>query len=199
MVKPTEIDRVYTGDWYNRATNRVEGDRRLGPNQYLPGGSSDTSIRVVFGDPLDGTTVSADDFTVDGDAPLAAEWFDEGDTDPFEDPDNTPITASVFLTVEAMAADATPEVVIVGSVSDKAGNATTSGTKTASDGIAPSPTLSVDTALSSKTVVVTVESDERIRTLTPDLNLFVSDASDAGRPATLDEVDKFPSELRRHV
>ena len=56
---------------------------------------------------------------------------------------------------------------IVGSVSDVAGNSTSSGTKTADDGIAPSPTLSVDKALSDKSVTVTVETDERIRTLSP--------------------------------
>jgi hypothetical protein len=49
----------------------------------------------------------------------------------------------------------------------------------------------VDTTLSQKTVVVTVETDERIRSLTPELSLYVSNALDAGKSATLDEKDTF--------
>jgi hypothetical protein len=187
----TEIDRVYTGDWFDIVEERVEGDRRLGPDQYLPGSSANTSLRVVFKEAIDGGSVTADDFTVDGAAPTAALWYSTGDTNPNEDPDRSPISASVFLTVPAMSADATPEIAIVGSISDKAGNATTSGTKVATDGIAPSPTLSVDSALSQGEVTVTVESDERIRTLTPDLALFVSNALDREPDATLDETDTF--------
>ena len=187
----TELDRVYTGDWFNPATDRVEGDRRLGANQYLPGSSSDTSVRLIFTEPVDGGSISEDDFTVDGETPITAQWFDEGDTNPFEDPDRSPLSASVFLTVPAMAADATPTVEIVGSISDMAGNETDSGSKRATDGIAPSPTVSVDTGLSAKTVVVTVGTDERIRTLTPTLSLYVANALDAGSNQTLDEVDVF--------
>ena len=92
--------------------------------------------------------------------------------------------------MDAMAADATPVVELVGAVSDKAGNTATSGTLTASDGIAPSATLSVDKALSDKKVGVTVSTDERIRTLSPTLHLWISDALDSGFTA-LDETDKF--------
>ena len=187
----TEIDKAYAGEWFNPATERVEGNRRLGTGQYLPGSASNTSIRVVFKEPIDGTSVSADDFTVDGEEPLAAMWYDEGDTSPFEDPDNSPITASVFLTVPAMEADETREVIIVGSISDKAGNATTSGTKTAVDSIAPTLTLEVDQMLSDEKVIVTVESDERIRTQSPSVSLYVSNALDANNNNTLDEQDTF--------
>ena len=187
----TEIDRVYTGDWFDTVEERVEGDRRLGTGEYLPGSSDNTSVRVVFKDTIDGGSVDAADFTVDGTAPTAANWYAEGDTNPFEDPDSSSITASVFLTVSAMPADASPVVAIVGSISDKAGNSTSSGSKTATDGIAPTLVLSVDKALSQETVTVTVGSDERIRTLTPDLSLYVSNALDSGNDSTLDERDSF--------
>ena len=185
----TEIDRVFTGDWFNPAggdDGQVEGDRRLGVDEYLPGASKNTSIRVVFKEAIDGSTVEASDFTVDGDEPLTAEWYEEGDTGDEDDP----IARSVFLTVPEMDADETPVLRIVGSVSDMANNATISGSETASDGIAPSPDVIVDRTLSDGKVTVTVETDERIRTLSPDLELFISDALDEGRSA-LDEVDEF--------
>ena len=175
------IMRVYTGDWFDGVSEEAKGDRRLGVGDYLPGVSDNTSLRVVFNERIDGTTVSADDFSVDGAAPTEAQWSGTGDTS-----DDTHIGQSVFLTVPAMAADAKPVVNIVGSVSDVAGNSTSSGTKTADDGIAPSPTLSVDKALSDKKVTVTVETDERIRTLSPDLELYISDG-----PVLNDESDTF--------
>ena len=180
------LDKAYTGDWFDTVDERVEGDRFLGADKYMDGASRSTSVRVVFDERLDGATVSADDFTVDGSTPTAADWYGEGETGVDEDD----IAQSVFLTVDAMAADATPVVELVGAVSDKAGNTTTSGTKTASDGIAPSATLSVDKALSDKKVGVTVSTDERIRTLSPTLHLWISDALDSGFTA-LDETDKF--------
>ena len=166
-----EIMRVYTGDWFDAVAEKVMGDRRLSADKYLPGVSDNTSVRVVFNERIDGTTVSVDDFSVDGAAPTDAQWSGTGETGAGDD---THIGQSVFLTVPAMAADAKPVVNIVGSVSDVAGNSTNSGTKTADDGIAPTTTLSVDKALSDKKVTVTVESDERIRTLSPDLALYIS-------------------------
>ena len=181
-----EIMRVYTGDWFDSVAEKVMGDRRLAMEKYLPGVSDNTSLRVVFNERIDGTTVSADDFSVDGAAPTDAQWSGTGETG---DGDDTLIGQSVFLTVPAMAADAKPVVNLVGSVSDVAGNSTNSGTKTADDGIAPSPTLSVDKALSDKNVTVTVETDERIRTLSPELALYISNG-----PAANDESDTFTVE-----
>ena len=54
--------RVYTGDWFDTVSEEVKGDRRLGVDDYLPGVSDNTSVRVVFNERIDGTTVSADDF-----------------------------------------------------------------------------------------------------------------------------------------
>ncbi len=178
-----EIMRVYTGDWFDDAADKVKGDRRVGVDDYLPGASDNTSLRVIFNERVNGDSISPDDFSVDGAAPTAAGWYGEGDDG--DNDEDTHIGQSVFLTVPAMDADSTPEVRIVGSVSDVAGNATSSGTKEADDGIAPTATLSVDKTLSDKKVTVTVETDERIRTLSPDLALYISNGVDG------DESDTF--------
>ena len=182
-----EIMRVYTGDWFDTVSDEVKGDRRLGVVDgevaHLPGVSDNTSLRVVFGERVDGTTISADDFSVDGAAPTDAQWYGEGDTGSGDD---TLIGQSVFLTVPAMAADSAPTLSIVGSVSDLAGNSVGSGSRVADDGIAPTATLSVDKALSDQRVTVTVQTDERIRTLSPDLALYISNG-----PEALDESDTF--------
>ena len=52
----------------------------MGVDEYLPGVSDNTSLRVVFNERIDGTTVSADDFSVDGAAPTDAQWSGTGDT-----------------------------------------------------------------------------------------------------------------------
>ncbi len=196
-VSPT-MERAYTGDWYNPAggeEGRVEGDRLISPNNYLPGGSKATSIRVVFSEVLDGATVEASDFTVDGVTPSAAQWYGMGSTDgageePNEDTVDGEIGRSIFLTVPAKNSDETPTVALVGSVSDKAGNAVTNDSKVAADGMAPGATLRVDVPLSQKTVVITVTADEDISGAHPELNFWVSDALDTGF-LTLDEMDIF--------
>ena len=190
------MQRAYTGDWFNAAESRVEGDRRVSRDNYLPGSGSKTSVRVVFNEPLDGSTVSADDFTVDGTAPDAAMTYASGSTDGADGADNTngEIRRSVFLTVAEMDTNETPAVVLTGSVSDLAGNPVSSGSTTAIDGLAPGATLSMDKAVAKKTVTVTVVTDEAIRLQSPDLKLWVSDAIDAGHDADLDEMDTFTVE-----
>ena len=190
------IQRAYTGDWFNAAESEVQGDRRVSRDNYLPGGSSQTSVRVVFNEAVDGSSVSADDFTVDGTVPQDALWYSSGSTDGADSADtvNGGIRRSVFLTVDQMPSDATPEVVLTGSVSDLAGNSVSSGSKTAQDGIAPGGELSVDTGLNKKTVTVTVVTDEAVRLQSPDLYLWVSDAIDNGFDEQLDEIDTFTVE-----
>ena len=76
----------------------------------------------------------------------------------------------VYLTVAAMAPDAKPEVVVTGQVMDLGGTALDTSldeaTVPASDGLAPSITVSVDTELTVKDdeVAVTVDSNERLST-----------------------------------
>ena len=77
------MERAYTGDWFNSGAagdGRVEGDRLISPDNYLPGKSKKTSIRVVFSEAIDNATVEPGDFTVNGTAPSAAVVYAKGDT-----------------------------------------------------------------------------------------------------------------------
>ena len=86
----------------------------------------------------------------------------------------------MFLVLSAsLDAGAVVTVQVAGTVSDAAGNTiTTSDATDADDGIAPTATVSVDTTLSTGEVVITVTTNEVIRTLEPELNLFVSTSDD---------------------
>jgi len=114
-----------------------------------------TSIQVVFSEDLDGTTVQAFDFTVDGIVPLSADWFSGA-------------KASVFLTVAAMAANSRPDVALVGEVKDVAGNKQTAGTVSdAVDGIAPTLTVTISGTGASRpvtngTITITIVADEDV-------------------------------------
>jgi hypothetical protein len=111
--------------------------------------TKNTSVRAIFSEAIDGTTVAAADFTVDGVAPAAAEWFAGAEA------------KSVFLTVAALASDALPVVALVGEVSDTAGNPRPAGINaTARDGIAPSLTVTSTPILGSGSVVIEMVSDE---------------------------------------
>ncbi len=104
-----------------------------------------TSIAVTFSEALDGATVAATDFEVDDVEPETAIVYDDAAT-------------IVFLTVPAQDADATPEVELVGAVSDVAGNTANSGTDAAAtDGIAPTVTFTVSAALSDGSVDVVLD------------------------------------------
>ena len=113
-------------------------------------GDDRTSIEVEFTVPLNGASVDADDFTVDGVVPSDAEHFSGR-------------ASSVFLTVDALAPDATPTVAIVGELEDTGGNVIDSGSETAVDGIAPDLTVTFTGGNYSKSgVEISVVSDEPI-------------------------------------
>ena len=131
--------------------------------------NDDTAVRVTFSEDIAPASVSASDFTVGGVRPSAAVV---GTT---EDDADTPLvnekrTHSVYLTVAALAPDASPEVVVIGQVLDMGGTALDTtldeATVPASDGLDPSITVSVDTELAVKDdeVIVTVDSNERLST-----------------------------------
>ena len=116
-----------------------------------------TSVVARFNEALDCDTVSAEDFTVGGSAANGASC--KG--------------SNVYLTVDELASDATPKVVVAtGSVNDKAGNAIAgndaSRTETASDGLAPNLTVTVtgtgagDRPVTKGKITVSVTSDERL-------------------------------------
>jgi hypothetical protein len=152
---PTLTGDVFTGEWWDSVAGVTQGDRPA-----LVGATSRSrtnAVRVVFSEALNGATVGATDFTVDGAAVEAAHFAGA--------------PSSVFLTLATdLAPDATPEVALVGSVSDVAGN-TVSGAQVAAiitaDGIAPTPTVDLSATLSTGALRVTVTTDEAIRTVRP--------------------------------
>ena len=134
-------DGAFTGQWWDAANTAIEFDSTK---------SKDTSIRLLFNEDLDGTTIQALDFTVAGAAPQNAEWF-SGAAD------------SVFLTVSKLASDAKPAIALVGPVSDKAGNSVSAGTVAAArDRIGPTITVSVNPTLDKKKVNIDIASDEAL-------------------------------------
>ena len=123
-------------------------------------GGAATNIRIEFSEDLDGSSISAADFEVDGANPEDADLWEDEDADPVT-------TKHVDLTVAALDSDATPEVKVVGDgVKDVAGNALDEDTSTAADGIAPSLTsVVVDTTLAKEDdeVTATLSTNEKLR------------------------------------
>ena len=146
-----------------------------------------TSIRLDFDEKLDGASVSASDFEVDGKAPLDAEHF-SGNSD------------SVFLTVPALDPHDKPVVELVGEVEDLAGNTANSGTTgdddggPTHDGIAPTVTVTLegvtsgDRPVTDSEIKITVETDEN--TLNPQVTITrVASATSDGEGLLGDDVE----------
>ena len=115
-----------------------------------PAMADPTSVQVVFNEDLDGESVQASDFRVNGVAPV----------------DASPSGASVYLKVGALAADAKPSVELVGDISDVAGNIRAgSGQANASDGIAPTLDVTVDPTYSTGEVTIDIQTDEALLTV----------------------------------
>ncbi|MDP6455240.1 MAG: PKD domain-containing protein [SAR202 cluster bacterium] len=140
-----------TGSWWDASkttTDKTESDVAKSKN---------TSIRVDFTDNMDGTTIQVTDFKVDGVAPFASDW-------------HSGRPQSVFLTVPALAANGRPKIDVVGEVRDAAGNPSSSSSlAAASDGIAPTMTVSVTGTGGSRPVTtgqatIKIVSDEGIMT-----------------------------------
>ena len=117
-------------------------------------------VRVQFDEDLDGTTVDRTDFTVVGIVPTLAEWFSDS-------PNN------VFLTTGSMAPNSAPEVKLIGQVKDKAGNAVSTATGNAVDGIPATLTVTVTgtgSPVTTDKIKIRVTSDEDL-TLPPTLQV----------------------------
>jgi hypothetical protein len=159
-----------TGDHWNDTSDVLEGDRRLGINNFLAGAADSSSIRVEYNEALDGTTVDANDYTVAGHSLQGATHYADDPT-------------SVYLTVVGqLGPSETPSVTQTGSVSDTAGNTLTAAAAvTASDGIAPTPTVTLSASVSTGSVVITVATNEvpRVR---PTLTALLANSTSAGTP-----------------
>ena len=117
-------------------------------------GAANTAVSVTFSEDLSAGTIDANgsDFTVGGVAATGA----------VPNADNASI---VDLTVTALEPDSKPEIKIVGSLADAAGNAVAAdSTVTATDGIKPGITITIDKALAvvEDAVKVTAVTDEKL-------------------------------------
>ena len=169
--RPT-MDRARTGEFWNLTK---DGKDRTDQNKF-------ESIRVVFDEELDGSTVQADDFEVDGSVPSAADFYtDKAD--------------SVFLTVPTLDANDRPSIELVGEVTDRAGNkskTTKLPNANVDDAIAPTLTVTLegsfgggDRVLTNKDITVTIEADEPISAPT----VVISQMKNAGYTTELENYD----------
>ena len=112
-----------------------------------------TSVRMVFNEALDASTVQADDFRVNGTAPAAVSVSSKH-------------PESVFLTVPAFASDARPDVRLAGPISDTAGNRRQGGLRveSAQDGISPTITVTINPNYHQSEVTIDVSSNEALLT-----------------------------------
>jgi hypothetical protein len=144
-----EFERVTTGNWWDT--------EREGAARYRTGANGiNTSIEVEFDEVLDGETVSLSDFDSDDVTITGAAWFSAR-------------PKSVFLTTREMDSDETPEIELVGVVSDPAGNTVRNLTELARnvrDGIPPTLTVTVTggqtdgRAITNDEITIAIESDE---------------------------------------
>ena len=152
-----------TGQWWDATKTDVVAtakDERLIDD---PAKAKNTSLRVVFDTPIDGTSVAKEDFKVNDAAPTAAEFFAKK-------------SDSVFLTVAALSPGSKPKVeVVAGGVLDAAGNPNTTVLPappeilTAIDGIAPTLTVMLagdagitGVSVSAKSVTSTMTTNETL-------------------------------------
>ena len=141
-----ELDEATTGNWWDAEAEAV----KFGADAV------NTSIEVVFTEALDGDSISVTDFDSDDVDIEAAQWFAGA-------PDR------VFLTVDPMDSDLEPDIEVVSSIKDEAGNAMTAGEVEADDGLPANLTVTVVGTAGSRpatneTITITVQSDEAMTT-----------------------------------
>lgn len=155
---------VLAGQWYNTATSRVMQEATE---------SSDTTISIEFAkvflssggdlkETLNADTVSPADFIVDDVKLLDGTELDN--VTPSAAVVHSGKTSFIFLTVPAMAPNATPKVTLKttsGGISDMAGNSTSAETaKSATDGQAPTIITSLNRSLDDKDATITITTNE---------------------------------------
>ena len=114
--------------------------------------ANSSAVKITFDDgdgnaKIDAASIAVSDITIGG-------------TNPASVTVNNNIVYAVMAT--ALDSAATPKVEISGSISDAAGNATTTGDVTATDGIVPTITISTDVSVTKEKVTITVTSSENL-------------------------------------
>ena len=169
--------RAETGRHWDKSLDTGDSDDKT---EYRVSRANPTSILVVFDEYLDGVTVTAVDFEVDGATPIHADVRNVKVRDDRAGGDGNSTIAGqdvqdigesrgyVFLEVDEMAPDSQPRVELVGEVTDIAGNRQDAGKDIeADDRIAPTLTVTVAEGVrpvTQDTVNLTITSDENIST-----------------------------------
>ena len=114
--------------------------------------ANSSAVKITFDDgdgnaKIDAASIAVSDITIGG-------------TNPASVTVNNNIVYAVMAT--ALDSAATPKVEISGSISDAAGNATTTGDVTATDGIVPTITITTDVSVTKEKVTITVTSSENL-------------------------------------
>ena len=167
--------RAETGRHWDASLDTGDSDDKT---EYRASRADTTSVLVVFNEHLDGATVTAGDFEVDGEAPNAAEVRNVTVRDDSRGGDGNSAIAGdsvrdvgldrgyVFLAVEEMEPVSRPRVELVGGVSDMAGNRQGTGrSREAEDRTAPVLTVTVtegDRPVTREVVNLTITSSESI-------------------------------------
>ncbi len=148
------VESITTGRWWDPSK---DGENKT---EYDSTKARNTSILVEFSEDLDSSTVQNSDFRVDGAVPMKAEVF-SGRLD------------YVFLTVSPLAADAQPDVEVLGSILDLAGNHLGAGTPDDDgDEVDPAPTPSKD---GFELLVAVLEESESIGAFSDELGELLAD------------------------
>ena len=157
-------------------TNAVTIDTTAPTLNSATTGSGRTTVTAIFSEALDSTTIAASDFTVDGSTVNSAAL-------------NADTATQVDIVVASdMDPAVKPAVTIAGTIADAAGNAVASASSvTATDGIAPAPTVVLDAALLAVDgkATVTVTTDEKLAASYPKVDVHGnSGATGAGALTT---------------
>jgi len=162
---------VRAGAWWNADTEKVINGATGDEDESL-----NTSIGIKLGDVFDGiseslnaSTVTAADFEIDG-LKLASDGSSVSDLTPTAALVPAGATNWIFLTVPAMAPDASPTINLTttaGGISDASGNAQDVGVTSGAnvDEIAPTLTVSIDKNLSTDKATLTISTNETITQL----------------------------------
>ncbi len=180
--KPTLL-RAETGRHWDPSLDTGDDDDKT---EYRVTKASDTTILVAFSEHLDDTTVTANDFEVNGSTPLDADVQNvevravEGVDGQGDD------RGYVFLTVSEINPNARPKVELVGEVSDVAGNRQNAGqVDDATDRIAPSLTVTLadgDRPVTKDKVKLTITTNEDVGT--PSATFYLVNSKQGDNPDT---------------
>jgi len=143
-------------------------------------------IKVIFDEDLDQDSLQADDFEIDGETPESILFGTDIETN-VDAQVGAPVDLANDLTLvylkmaDDLDPDATPEVEVVDDIDDLAGNDVDEDDVDATDGIAPTLTVSVDVTVGEdeEDVTITVTSDEDLiqATINVDVENGVTSAS----------------------